>query len=389
MMTMHFRRKGAYGHVRTKAPTTQVFVGRTFPQMSWIRSAARGLRLLPKETHRRKVFSTKRQQRYVSSWWAPRLSGNALWRRNATNNFYRFSTLEQETLAVESALQRVMRIQSEARFRVYGGAVLLIGMGSWIYGNNIINFFSGNVAEVTSKSIASTEVQAEVQSLAIGAVNTVLKDEAVLAQTVVFLKQLTAQPETQVALAQLLVAALQNPATQAQVFVLSQNVVSHILNDRKTMEQVTALLGNVLQQPWMKKVVLELLQQLMEDEATRESLGKLFVSTLEEDYVVNGASNVGMSVAHNVFNDTNVADHATLWLQHVLGDDSVQQKSGEHLWNAFTYAINPFGGGRAKNIVTMPTPVAPVGTTAENNQKVEHATVVDDVVEETENAGSK
>jgi hypothetical protein len=357
--------------------------------MSWIRSAARGLRLLPKETHRRKVFSTKRQQRYVSSWWAPRLSGNALWRRNATNNFYRFSTLEQETLAVESALQRVMRIQSEARFRVYGGAVLLIGMGSWIYGNNIINFFSGNVAEVTSKSIASTEVQAEVQSLAIGAVNTVLKDEAVLAQTVVFLKQLTAQPETQVALAQLLVAALQNPATQAQVFVLSQNVVSHILNDRKTMEQVTALLGNVLQQPWMKKVVLELLQQLMEDEATRESLGKLFVSTLEEDYVVNGASNVGMSVAHNVFNDTNVADHATLWLQHVLGDDSVQQKSGEHLWNAFTYAINPFGGGRAKNIVTMPTPVAPVGTTAENNQKVEHATVVDDVVEETENAGSK
>jgi hypothetical protein len=165
--------------------------------------------------------------------------------------------------------------------------------------------------------------------------------------------------------------------------------VSHILNDRKTMEQVTALLGNVLQQPWMKKVVLELLQQLMEDEATRESLGKLFVSTLEEDYVVNGASNVGMSVAHNVFNDTNVADHATLWLQHVLGDDSVQQKSGEHLWNAFTYAINPFGGGRAKNIVTMPTPVAPVGTTAENNQKVEHATVVDDVVEETENAGSK
>ena len=240
--------------------------------MSWFRSAARGLRLLPGGTHRRTVFSTKRQQRYVASWWAPRSSGNTpLWRRNATSNFNRFSTLEQETLAVESALQRVMRIQSEARFRVYGGAVLLIGMGSWIYGNNIINFFSGNVAEVTSKSIASTEVQAEVQLLAIGAVNTVLKDEAVLAQTVVFLKQLTAQPETQVALAQLLVAALRNPATQAEVFALSQNVVSHILNDRKTMEQVTALLGNVLQQPWMKKVVLELLQQLREDEATRES----------------------------------------------------------------------------------------------------------------------
>ena len=161
------------------------------------------------------------------------------------------------------------------------------------------------------------------------------------------------------------------------------------------MEQVTALLGNVLQQPWMKKVVLELLQQLMEDEATRESLGKLFVSTLEEDYVVNGASNVGMSVAHNVFNDGNVADHATLWLQHVLGDDSVQQKSGEHLWNAFTYAINPFGGGRgkeisqtSKNMVTAPTPAAPVGTAAEHDQNLEHPTVVD-VLEETENAGTK
>jgi hypothetical protein len=255
---------------------------------------------------------------------------------------------ESEASAVETALQRVMRLQSEARFRVYGGCFLLVGMGSWIYGNKIMNYFSGNVAEVTSKSIASEEVQLEVQSLAIGAVNTVLKDEVVLQQTVEFLKRLVAVPETQVALAQLLVAALQNPATLEEASRLSQHVVAQLLNDRATMEQVTKLFGDVLQQPWTKRVVLDLLQQLMEDEGTRRALGALLVQTLAQENVVQSATDVAMSATHTVFNDEQVASHATLWVQHVLGDQSVQQKSGEHLWNAFTYAINPFGGGGKK-----------------------------------------
>ena len=98
------------------------------------------------------------------------------------------SAAEEETASMENAMERLMRLQSQKDSRIYGGAFLLIGMGTWIYGSAIIDYFSGNVAEVTSKSIASEEVQSEVQQLAIGAVNTVLQDEKVLKQTVTFYK---------------------------------------------------------------------------------------------------------------------------------------------------------------------------------------------------------
>ena len=178
-------------------------------------------------------------------------------------------------------------------------------MSVWIYGSTIIDYFSGNVAEVTSKSIASVEVQSEVQSLAIGAVNTVLQDKQVLGQTVSFLQDLVKQPETQVALVTLLVSALQNPETQKEVQNLSKNVVNYILNDKQTLEQVTILLGNVLQQPWTKKVVLDLLKQLMEDEQTREVLGRLLVSTLARDDIVQSSTDVAMSATHKSVNIQN------------------------------------------------------------------------------------
>ena len=169
--------------------------------------------------------------------------------RRSTQRLFTTAAEEENAQAVETALQRVMRLQSEKQFRTYGGGFLILGMSVWIYGSTIIDYFSGNVAEVTSKSIASVEVQSEVQSLAIGAVNTVLRDQQVLGQTVSFLQDLVKQSETQLALVTLLVSALQNPETQKEVQNLSKNVVNYILNDKQTLEQVTILLGNVLQQP--------------------------------------------------------------------------------------------------------------------------------------------
>ena len=278
-----------------------------------------------------------------------------------------FMSSSAESSSNVQALQRVMRLQSEKQFRIYGGAFLIIGMGTWIYGSSIIDYFSGNVAEVTSKSIASEEVQSEVQSLAIGAVNTVLQDEQVLKQTVKFLQNLVQQPETQIALVQLLVIALRNPETQNEVNKLSQNVVTYILSDKQTLEQVTLLLGNVLEQPWMKKVVLDLLTQLMEDEQTRNALGRLLVHTLARTDVVQSSTDVAISATHNVLNDEEVGKHAAFWMQQVLSDSNIQKKSGEHLWNAFTYAINPFGGSSSSsNANESKKPSTKTTTTSDN-----------------------
>ena len=60
-----------------------------------------------------------------------------------------------------------------------------------------------------------------------------------------------------------------NASLERQTAKLSQNVVQYILKDQQTLDQVTILFGNVLQEPWTKKVVLDLLSQLMEDEQTQ------------------------------------------------------------------------------------------------------------------------
>ena len=102
--------------------------------------------------------------------------------------------------------------------------------------------------------------------------------------------------------------------------------MNYILNDKQTLEQVT-ILGNVLQQPWTKKVVLDLLKQLMEDEQTRDALGRLLVSTLARDDIVQSSTDVAMSATHNVLNDEEVGKHAAFWMQQVLGDSNIQRKA--------------------------------------------------------------
>ena len=111
----------------------------------------------------------------------------------------------------------------------------------------------------------------------------------------------------------------------------------------------------------------------MKDETTRQALGALLIDTLSQQNVVQSATDMAMSATHNVFNDADVASHATLWVQHVLGDQNVQQKSGEHLWNAFTYAINPFGGGRRETSATT-TAAEPAGRAKKGREEKSPAT---------------
>ena len=133
---------------------------------------------------------------------------------------------------------------------------------------------------------------------------------------------------------------------------------------------MTILFGNVLQEPWTKKVVLDLLSQLMEDEQTRAALGQLLVHTLARADVVQSSTDAATSVTHNVLNDEEVGKHAAFWMQQVLGDSNIQKKSGEHLWNAFTYAINPFGGSSSSSTnTTKNTTTSKQASTSGNSKK--------------------
>ena len=230
-----------------------------------------------------------------------------------------------------------MKLQNEDRTRMVSGGLLILGLGVYIYGDAIVHMFSGGVAEVTG----SEAVQTQVQQLAKAVVTTVLNDAQVLEKATEFVTALSADPVTQQALVQLLLVALRHRDTQQEVYRLSQNVVSQVLDNPQTTQQVVGLLQNVLADPATQDNVLALLRQLMANPATREALGELTTYTLARDDVQEQANGVAGAAVHMVLNDPKVFEHATDWVTGVLSEKDVQKSSGEHLWNAFTYSITP------------------------------------------------
>lgn len=238
---------------------------------------------------------------------------------------------------LESALQRVMKIQNEDRTRAVSGGLVILGLGVYIYGDMIVQSFSGGVAEVTG----SEAVQTQVQLLAKAVVTTVLNDDLVLQKATEFVTALSADPGTQQAVVGLLLVALRHDQTQQEVYRLSQNIVTHVLNSPATTTQVVELLRRVLVDPATQDQVLVLLQQLMENPSTRDALARLTSSTLETNAVQRQVNDLAAETLHVVLNDPKVFDHATDWVTGVLSEKDVQKSSGEHLWNAFTYSITP------------------------------------------------
>ena len=242
-----------------------------------------------------------------------------------------------EASQLESALQRVMKIQNEDRTRAISGGLAILGLGVYIYGDMIVHSFSGGVAEVTG----SEAVQTQVQLLAKAVVTTVLNDDQVLKKATEFVTALSADPGTQQAVVSLLLVALRHDQTQQEVFRLSQNIVTHVLNSPATTSQVVELLRRVLADPATQDQVIVLLQQLMANPTTRDALANLTSSTLETDTVQGQVNDIAAEAVHVVLNDPKVFDHATDWVTGVLSEKDVQKSSGEHLWNAFTYSITP------------------------------------------------
>ena len=83
-----------------------------------------------------------------------------------------------------------MKIQNEDRTRRISGGLAIVSLGVYIYGDMIVQSFSGGVAEVTG----SEAVQTQVQLLAKAVVTTVLNDDQVLQKATQFVTALSADP---------------------------------------------------------------------------------------------------------------------------------------------------------------------------------------------------
>ena len=251
-------------------------------------------------------------------------------------------------------MRRVMKIQNEDRTKVISGALLMVALGIYIYGDIIVQGVSGGVAEVTGSEAVTTQVEL----LAKAVVTTVLNDGQVLQKATEFVTALSADPGTQQALVQLLLVALRHKDTQQELYRLSQLIVGNVLSNPQTTQQVVQLFQRVLADPTTQNNVIVLLQQLMVNPTTRTALNELTSVTLQSKQVQQQVNDVASSAIHYTLNDPAVFDHATEFVSGVLTEKDVQKSSGEHLWNAFTYSITPSLFGVQSGSTTAPTPPA-------------------------------
>jgi hypothetical protein len=269
-----------------------------------------------------------------------------------------------ETTQLETALQRVMKLQSEDRTKMISGGLMLLVMGIYIYGDMIVQGVSGGVAEVTGSEAVTTQVEL----LAKAVVTTVLNDDQVLQKATEFVTALSGDPGTQQALVQLLLVALRHNDTQQELYRLSQLIVGSVLNNPNTTQQVVELFQRVMADPQTQDSVIVLLQQLMANPTTRVAMNELTTATLQSDDVQQQVNDVAASAIHYTLNDPAVFDHATQFVSGVLSEKDVQKSSGEHLWNAFTYSITPtlFGVQSGTGVgTTTPAAGANVPSSAE------------------------
>ena len=283
---------------------------------------------------------------------------------NSNNAFNNLRNQVDQTLQdvdatqLETALQKVMKLQNEDRTKVISGALFMVAMGVYIYGDMIVQGVSGGVAEVTGSEAVTTQVEL----LAKAVVTTVLNDDQVLHKATEFVTALSADPGTQQALVQLLLVALRHKDTQQELYRMSQLIVGNVLNNPQTTQQVVALFQRVMADPTTQQNVIVLLQQLMVNPTTRNALGELTTHTLQREDVQQQVNDVAASAIHYTLNDPAVFDHATEFVSGVLSEKDVQKSSGEHLWNAFTYSITPTLFGVQSS--TPPTASSAAGTSS-------------------------
>ena len=104
----------------------------------------------------------------------------------------------------------------------------------------------------------------------------------------------------------LILVALRHDHTQQEVYRLSQNIVTHILNSPATTSQVVELLRRVLADPSTQDQMIILLQQLIANPTTRDALAGLTTSTLEADAVQEQVNSIAAEAVHVVLNDPKV-----------------------------------------------------------------------------------
>ncbi|KAF0699753.1 Aste57867_9680 [Aphanomyces stellatus] len=251
-------------------------------------------------------------------------------------------TVSREIVHASQQLQQLYMNMQGKNWNMWGLGIIGVGVfGMIAFGPEMRSKMTKTTAEVATETLQNESLQIQTQELASQIVQTVLNDPKVLDQACHFLKKLFAMEMTHVALVQLTSGVLNDPQTLAHVTKLAKQLLFNLFQDPTTLRQFVDLIKTAIVDPNTRESVIALLDQLMQDEATRARLTKLMAWTFVQDQVQGSVTTTITKSVHQVMSNQDVQDHAKEFIGGVVRDETVQTQSGEALWKTLLYVFTP------------------------------------------------
>jgi hypothetical protein len=228
------------------------------------------------------------------------------------------------------------------------GCFAIASAGVYIFRDSVKQQLSDQTADVAKRSLSSSEVQSQVNVLSAEVVRKLLNDPVIMSNCLGFLQTLFASPETKKSLIVLLQATIKDPETLAMLSKFSSELLKEIMAKPETLQQLVKLLRDAITEPGNERALQVLFQSFANDKKTEKMVTDLAKQT-----------------AMQVLNDPQVKEAAVAFIKSVTGDESVQQSTGDALWNTVKAAIRPGWFAKhgtpvipaLKGIVAEPEPV--------------------------------
>lgn len=179
-------------------------------------------------------------------------------------------------------------------------------------------------ADVAKRSLTSVEVQEQVNVLTSDVVRKLLSDPAIMRAALGFVQTLLAAPETKEMVIQLLKNTFSDPATLPVVSAFASELLTSVVRNPQTLQQLTELLRQAITQPGNEQALQILFRTWVHDPATQQMMAET-------------ASRIALDVLANA----EVKAAAVAFVKQVTGNEEVQASTGEALWAACKFALQP------------------------------------------------
>mmetsp|Transcript_23661 Transcript_23661/g.36515 ORF Transcript_23661/g.36515 Transcript_23661/m.36515 type:complete len:573 (-) Transcript_23661:74-1792(-) len=167
------------------------------------------------------------------------------------------------------------------------------------------------------------------------------EQENVLTKASNFLAEVIYNENTETALRTLVIKVLKSEEVLHELNVMLSKLFTDLVQDAKTLEQVTELLANVLAQEKIKSALHELVLNLIQDAVIFEKLIELVNRIVQDEEVKQTLTKILTNATHKTLSDDGIMQHTKEFAANLVGDSTIQRTGGDALWNTIGYSLAP------------------------------------------------